>query len=325
MVMTQLDTGSWTTGTEASSVSARRAHGILIVDKPEGLSSFQTVQRVARMLSLVKAGHCGTLDPFATGVLLVAVSQGTRIVDQLTLHDKEYVCTARFGVETDTLDGTGRVQARYEGSPVGMGLCESAVGSFVGSFEQEVPRFSAVQVGGRRLYEMARKGLEVTPPRRTVTIESVTLLDYQWPHATFRVRCGKGTYIRQLIADIGREMGCGAHVQALRRTASGPFTEDRALSFAEIEMLRPGGLWTEKLVPLKDALAHLPSVRLEDEDLLGRLRNGDLDRGWQRDQRLSLPEGQGPVCILTPGMQLAALWWPRAAEGAERRLRVFPF
>jgi tRNA pseudouridine55 synthase len=172
---------------------------------------------------------------------------------------------------------------------------------------------------------MARKGMEVTPPRRTVTIETLTLLDYRWPHATFRVRCTKGTYIRQLIADIGRQMGCGAHVQMLRRTASGPFNEDRALSFADIEALRGEGRWTEKLVPLQDALAHLPAVCLEDEDLLKRLRNGDLDRAWQRDQMLALREGQGPVCILTPGMQLAALWWPRAAEGAERRLRVFPF
>jgi tRNA pseudouridine55 synthase len=323
--MAELDTGCWAAETAALSISPGRAHGILVVDKPEGLSSFQTVQRVAGMLSLVKAGHCGTLDPFATGVLLVAVNQGTRIVDQLTLHGKEYVCTAHFGVETDTLDRTGRVQAKFEGPAVRIETCESATRSFLGSYEQEVPRFSAVQVGGRRLYRMARKGLDVTPPRRTVTVESLTLLDYQWPRATFRVRCAKGTYIRQLIADIGRKMGCGAHVEALRRTASGPFTEDRALSFAEIERLRRDGLWTEKLVPLHEALAHLPSVHLADGDLLGRLRNGDLDRGWQMDQMASLPEGHGPVCILTPGMQLAALWWPRSAEGAGRCLRVFPF
>jgi tRNA pseudouridine55 synthase len=323
--MTQLNAGTWAAGTGRRPASSRQVHGILIVDKPEGLSSFQTVRRVARTLSLSKSGHCGTLDPFATGVLLVAVNQGTRIADQLTLQGKEYVCTAYFGVETDTLDRTGQVQTSYEGPALGIEACERAMRVFLGPYEQEVPRFSAVQVAGRRLYDMARKGLEVTLPRRLVTIECIKLLDYQWPHATFRVSCSKGTYIRQLIADIGRQMGCGAHVKALRRTASGPFTEDRALSFAQIESLGEDVLWAEKLVPLHRALAHLPALYLEDEVLLKRLRNGDLDRGWQRDQMPLLSGGQGPVCILTPGMRLAALWWPHAAEGAERRLRVFAF
>jgi tRNA pseudouridine55 synthase len=325
MVMTQLDTGSLTIGSGRSPVSPNHVHGILIVDKPEGLSSFQTARRVARMLSLPKTGHCGTLDPFATGVLLIAVNQGTRIVDQLTLQDKEYVCTVCFGVETDTLDGTGQVQARYEGSAMEVSSCESAMRSLVGSYEQEVPRFSAVQVAGRRLYDLARRGIEVTPPSRMVTVELIELLDYEWPHATFRVRCAKGTYIRQLAADIGRKMGCGAHVKVLRRTASGPFTEERALSFGQIETLRMEGLWADHLVSLHEALAHLPAVCVEDEGLLKRLRNGDLDRVWQRDHMTSLPAGRAPVCILTPWMQLAALWWPDAAEGNERRLRVFPF
>jgi tRNA pseudouridine55 synthase len=325
MVMSQLDAGVRTSEPGRSQAAPSNIHGVLVVDKPEGLSSFQTTRRVARMLSLSKAGHCGTLDPFATGVLVLAVNQGTRVVDQLTLQDKVYVVTVRFGVETDTLDRTGQVQSSYDGPPIGAQACENAMGRFSGSFEQEVPRCSAVPVGGRRLYDLARRGIEVTPPRRVVHIESMELLAYEWPLATLRVRCGKGTYIRQLAADIGREMGCGAHVHSLRRTASGPFTEEMALSMDRIEELKMKEEWARKVVPLAEALAHLPRVCLKDEGLLRRLGNGDLDRAWQKEQMCWIPEGRSPVCVLTPRMQLAALWWPDAAEGAERRLRVFPF
>lgn len=300
-------------------------HGILVVDKPEGLSSFKTIRRVAKVLALPKVGHCGTLDPFATGVLLVAVNHGTRIVDLLTLQDKKYLVTVRFGVETDTLDSTGVVQSCYEGPPVGVQSCERAMRLFLGSFEQEVPRFSAVQVGGRRMYDLARKGVQVTPPRRRVHVESLELLAYTWPYATLRVHCSKGTYVRQLVADLGREMGCGAHVKALRRTASGPFSEETALSMDRIEELKREGAWAERVVSLEEALAHLPRVCLEDGELLRRLKNGDLDRVWQREQMSRLPAGRSPVCVLTPRMQLAALWWPDTGAGGGRRLRVFPF
>jgi tRNA pseudouridine55 synthase len=323
--MTQVDTAIWTVESGRLRGTPGEAHGILVVNKPEGISSFQMTQRVAKILSLPKAGHCGTLDPFATGVMVMAVSQGTRIVDLLTLQDKVYVLTVRFGVETDTLDRTGQVQARYGGPPMEIRACESAMAKFTGSFEQEVPRFSAVQVGGRRLYDLARKGIEVTPPRRLVRIDAMQLLEYEWPRAVMRVHCSKGTYIRQLAADMGREMGCGAHVESLHRTASGPFTEERALSMEQIGELARDGAWVDRLVPLHEALAHLPRVVMGEEILLKRLRNGDLDRLWQKEQMASLPHGPVPVCILTPREQLAALWWPGAARGAERRLRVFTF
>lgn len=322
--MNQTDAELCKTGSGRTGVSPEWVHGILIVDKPEALSSFQVVKRVAGMLSLSKTGHCGTLDPFATGVLLIAVNQGTRIVDQLTLHDKEYLCTVHFGIETDTLDRTGQVQMRYEGPARDVQDCMKAIESFVGSYDQEVPRFSAVQVEGRRLYDYARQGIDVNLPRRVVTIHTMELVDYEWPFAELRVRCTKGTYVRQLAADIGRKMGCGAHLRALRRTVSGPFSEDSALSLDEIENLRHGGEWVEKVVPLAQALAHLPAVIME-EGLLKRLKDGDLDRSWESEQRATLPEGESPVRVLTSRNQLAALWWPRTSDSSGRRLRVFPF
>jgi tRNA pseudouridine55 synthase len=325
MTMNQVNARNWIEESPAARDLSGSVHGILVVDKPEGLTSFQMVKRVTKAFSLAKAGHCGTLDPFATGVLLVAVNLGTRIVDQLTLHDKEYVCTVHFGIETDTLDKTGQPQEIYDGPALGVEVCETAAKRFVGSYEQEVPKFSAVHVGGHRLHELARRGVDVPLPKRSVSIESIELLGFEWPLATLRVRCSKGTYIRQLGADIGREMGCGAHLQTLRRTASGPFGESRALSFNEIEDLRFNGLWAERVVSLSEALAHLPMACIEEEDLLKRLRNGDLDRSWESDQMASLPEGQSPVRILTSRMQLAALWWPDAADGSGRRLRVFSF
>lgn len=324
MDMNQADMELWRTGAARTRVAPETVHGILVVDKPESLTSFQVVKRVAKTLSLPKAGHCGTLDPFATGVLLIAVNQGTRIVDQLSLHDKEYVGTVHFGVETDTLDRTGQVQTTYEGPALKVEDCRNAVCSFVGSIDQEIPRFSAVHVEGRRMYDYARRGIHVDPPRRSVTIHSIELLDYEWPFAVLRVRCTKGTYIRQLAADIGRKMGCGGHLKALRRTASGPFGEDRALSFDDIENLRHDGEWAEKMVPLHQALAHLPAVIME-EALLKRLRNGDLDRNWESEHRVTLPMSEAPVRVLTLQKQLAALWWPRASDASGRRLRVFPF
>ena len=296
--------------------------GVLVVDKPEGMTSFAVVAKVRRLLHLKKAGHCGTLDPFATGVLLVCANQATRIVDQLLTQDKLYRFTVVFGVETDTLDRTGQVVRTFEGPARELKELENALEAFRGTYTQEVPRYAAVKVDGRRLYELSRSGIEVDLPSREVHIHSLELLTYNWPRAELQAHCGKGTYIRQLTADIGRIMGCGAHVSELRRLASGPFRVERAVSLEELEEGKENNRWLEKLLSINEALVHLPAVVVEDEGMVRRLHNGCLDPAWEGHYRAHFPDRTEPVRLLTRQERLIALWWPQPQAAQGRRLRV---
>ncbi|MDY0041593.1 MAG: tRNA pseudouridine(55) synthase TruB [Desulforhabdus sp.] len=300
--------------------------GILILDKPEGMTSFKLTDRTRKLLNLTKAGHCGTLDPFATGVLVVCVNQATRIADQLSLQDKLYQFTMRFGLETDSLDKTGHMVRAYDGPPIGKGELLGALGTFVGRYGQLVPRYAAVKVRGKRLYELARRGIEVDRPTREVEVHSLELLDYRWPEAQIKVHCSKGTYIRQLAADIGRVLNCGAHVSELRRWASGPFDIATAIPLDELERMPQNGGWETKLISMNDALAHLPEVLIRDEMLLQNLYNGHLDPEWKTVSCNQLVSKRGPVRLVTAKKHLAALWWPECLqnEGSKQRtLRVF--
>ncbi len=306
--------------------SPKTVSGILVVDKAEGLTSFAMVARVKNFLGLKKAGHCGTLDPFATGVLVICINQATRIADQLSMQDKLYRCSVRFGVETDTLDRTGRIVRTYDGPAV----CESdllnAAASFVGAYRQQVPRYAAVKVQGKRLYELARKGVEVERPSRDVIIHNLKLLGYDWPEAVMEVHCSKGAYIRQLTSDLGRELGCGAHVKELRRIASGSFDISRAMTDEELRQVSKNDGWREKLVSMNEALDHLAAIIIEDRQVLQGLNNGHLDPAWAKQKREQLSEQNAPVRLLAGiDRQLVALWWPACRDDTEKRrcLRVF--
>jgi len=300
--------------------------GILIVDKPEGLTSFAVVAKVKKSLDLKKAGHCGTLDPFATGVLLICVNQATRIADQLSLQDKHYRFSMRLGVETDTLDRTGQLVRTYDGPAICESNFLSAASGFVGIYRQRVPRYAAVKVQGKRLYELARKGVEVELPSRDITIHHLKLISYVWPEAVMEVCCSKGTYIRQLAADIGRELNCGAYVSELRRLASGPFDISRAISFEQFRLTPEDNCWRERLIPMNEALDHLPVIVIEDGQILQGLSNGYLDPAWAKEKRERLTQKEGPVRLLAAAdRQLTALWWPEWRDDNEKRrcLRVF--
>ncbi|MCK8602353.1 tRNA pseudouridine(55) synthase TruB [Desulfoferrobacter suflitae] len=300
--------------------------GILIVDKPEGLTSFAVVARVKKSLKLKKVGHCGTLDPFATGVLVLCINQATRIADQLSLQDKLYRFTLHFGVQTDTLDRTGQVVQTYDGPAVDESDLAAAAHGFVGIQRQQVPRYAAVKVQGRRLYELARKGVEVPLPERDITIHRLRVIRYHWPEAIMEARCSKGTYIRQLAADIGHRLGCGAHVNALRRLASGSFDICQAISMEELKSIAKDNRWREKLISMSEALDHLPAMVIKDRQILQGLDNGHLDPAWVAEKRGQFARSAGPVRLLTGAApQLLALWWPGSSEDAhsKRHLRVF--
>lgn len=294
--------------------------GILILDKPEGITSAKAAAKIKRLLAPCKIGHTGTLDPFATGVLVLCINEATRAADQITNLNKVYQSTLHFGVETDSLDWTGKVVRQSDVTFSEKDLIDT-MQTFSGTSLQIVPRFSAARVDGRRLYELSRKGIEVERPEREICIHSIALRSFEWPEAVIEVCCSKGTYIRQLASDIGSKLGSGAHLCALRRSSVGQFTIERAVRMEEISAASA----IAGIIGLNDALSHLPSALMEDKVFLERLKNGQLDPEWENKQKECFYAWSGAVRIVTATNTLAALWWPNAAPSGSRRLRVFPF
>ncbi|MFO7709383.1 MAG: tRNA pseudouridine(55) synthase TruB [Desulfobacterales bacterium] len=248
-------------------------NGILIVDKPKGLSSAQTVARVKRLLKAARVGHAGTLDPFAHGVLVCCLNQATRLA-QFLLHDaKSYDAVMTLGTETDTQDPTGNVVGQGDWTGVTAERLQNCLQGFVGTFAQTPPVFSALKHGGVPLYTLARRGQPVQKPPRTVRIDRLRLLEMRPPQVRLEVRCSAGTYVRTLCADIGRALGCGAHVSELTRTESGGFRIEQALSLTEVESLARQGAIGERLIPMAQALPGWPVVTA-DPPLLEKIRHG---------------------------------------------------
>lgn len=300
--------------------------GLLLLDKPAGCTSHGVVQEVRRLLKTNKVGHCGTLDPFATGVFIICLNHATRISDQLLEQDKGYHFVVRFGCTSDTLDGTGSILQTYDGPPIPRTEVEAALKAFHGKhYLQEVPRYSAVRVQGQRLYALTRKGVEVDPPRRRVFVQSLTMTRFRWPLAELQLHCSKGTYVRQLAADIGTALQCGAYVTALRRTVSGVFGLDRTLSMEAFRRLVAEGTWQERLVSLTEALAHLPSVVLSDPKTIEQLTTGHLGPDVASACRAVSGGTQlKPVRLLEARTgNLLALWMPQADGLKRQRMRVF--
>lgn len=211
--------------------------GILNVYKEADMTSFDVVAIVRRVLETRRVGHLGTLDPMATGVLPVMVGKATRLCEYFEENDKEYVFTMRFGHETDTLDSTGTVVYQSDKTRIPKDLLLLQAEQFVGTYTQQTPLYSAVKVNGKKLYEYARQGKTVSRPMRTVTIFSLNLEKMLTDGAVFRCRCSKGTYIRQLIADMGRALGTYATMTALERTKVGTFTLQNAVSISAIKAM----------------------------------------------------------------------------------------
>jgi tRNA pseudouridine55 synthase len=231
------------------------ADGVLLVDKPKGITSHDVVDRVRKVLGLKKVGHAGTLDPMASGLLILGVGRGTRLLRFLSDLDKEYEGTARLGVETDTLDAEGDV-VRTADVDLSEGDLRAAMEALTGDIEQRPPAFSAVQVGGERLYRAARRGEMVEAPSRRVRVDSFQLRRFRSPEFDFRAIVSSGTYVRSLVADVGTRLGPGAHLTRLVRTRIGEFTLDQAVGPDDVGAP----------LPLESAVAHLPRIALSEEE-----------------------------------------------------------
>ena len=210
-------------------------HGVLNLNKPPRLTSRQAVDCVKRILNVKKAGHGGTLDPDATGVLLICLGDGTKLFEALQVGTKEYEGTFILGITTDTLDANGQIIKTADTSQITPDQVRSVCQQFVGEIEQMPPMFSAVKHKGKPLYKLARRGIEVERRSRRIFIESIELLLFNIPEIRFRVVCSKGTYIRVLAADIGAALGCGAHLSELTRTRSGVFKIEGAHTFESLK------------------------------------------------------------------------------------------
>ena len=290
--------------------------GVLVVDKPRGPTSFEVVAEVRRRFGEKRVGHAGTLDPMATGILPVCLGEATKLVPFLMAGDKSYQAEALLGRSTDTLDAEGKVTGERDASHLVRADVESALGRFSGKILQRPPMHSAIRVAGRRLYELARQGQEIEREAREVEIFAITLDAFEPGQAArvrFSVRCGKGTYIRSLAADLGEALKVGAHLTALRRTRVGPFSLDRAVALSALGELGPAG--EPALMGLADALAGLPTLTLSEAEARD-VRDGKL----KTIEALAAPPGER-VRLLRPDGTLAAVC---ARPGGKLRLeRVF--
>lgn len=238
--------------------------GVLPVDKEPSMTSFDVVATIRHATGIRRIGHTGTLDPFATGLLPVCIGEATKIVQFLMEGTKTYIATVRFGIETTTGDPEGSVVA--EGDPSGLSAQQVAevISQFIGDVSQVPPIYSAIKVGGKRLYEFARANIHVEIPERKVCVENIELLQWDSPIAVLRIACGKGTYIRSLVRDLGRTLNCYATLTALRRTQVGGLTIQNAVTVSEIRSLSKEGL-AQRMISVDNALGHLPVVRVDPE------------------------------------------------------------
>ena len=300
-------------------------NGVLIIDKPPGITSHTVVSRVKRILGVRKAGHTGTLDPFATGVLPVCLNEGTKLSPFLMEQDKEYEGVILLGVETDTLDSTGNVVRQQEPGDVDVRAIESIFKSFEGAISQTPPMFSAIKQNGVPLYKLARKGVELVRKARTVTIHSLEVLKIELPRISFRVACSKGTYVRALAGDIGTELGCGGSLEALRRTRSGQFSLEKTICLDDLKELWEDDSIAQWLFSPAQALDSLPAI-VVNALIADKVRHGmpvgveELDNEYP-----FLSEPETKLRILSPKDRLLAVAETVSREkDSEKKLSTGP-
>jgi tRNA pseudouridine55 synthase len=286
--------------------------GVLVCDKPAGLTSHDVVARLRRLAGQRRVGHGGTLDPPATGVLVLALGRATRLLPFLPMEPKRYLARIAFGAETDTLDASGTVTATVDAAGVDEAAVRDALRGFLGPQQQLPPMVSAVKVGGERLYAKARRGESVERAARPIVVHALELLDFaagERPEATVEVTCSGGTYVRSLAADLGRALGTLAHLAGLRRTGAGRFTERDAHTLAELEALAggPDGLAPAVLTPAR-ALGSIAVRSLSTAEAAALATGATLP-----------PSGRAePVAALAPDGRLVAVIQDDAGRARSR-------
>ncbi len=297
-------------------------NAVLVVDKPSGLTSFAVVRAIRQATGIRRVGHGGTLDPLASGVLPICLGEATKLAQFLLAADKEYEVTIRLGVETDTDDAQGSPAASQDVSDIGETTVRAALVNFRGAIDQVPPVYSALKRNGRPLYDYARAGAPVVAASRSVVVHALELTRFGGPQAIdLRVHCSKGTYIRAIARDLGRALGVGAHVTALRRTRSGPFSIDEAWPMADVLSALSEGRASElPVVSPVSALRHLAQRTVAPETA------SDLRIGrrvpWEQVAPTATDAPPPPVCVVDATGELVAVAEPRP-DGLTHTIRVF--
>lgn len=276
--------------------------GLLVIDKPSGPTSHDMVAKVRRVTGVKRVGHAGTLDPLATGVVVVGIGRATRLLRYVQESHKEYVARVRFGIATDSLDADGSETWRQP-MPITEEQVRGALPGFRGKVEQTPPMVSAIQIGGRRLHEMARAGEEVERQPRPVEIYAIDVVGFEegvFPLATIAVECSKGTYVRVLADDIAKALGGRAHLEGLRRTRVGAFGLDQALTVEDLDR------WESSLLPLSTAVGAMPRLVVDSDQRLRTLNGRTLEAAGM----------EGPIAVVDPAGDLVAVYV--AGEGIAR-------
>lgn len=286
--------------------------GVLVVDKPIGLTSHDVVQIIRRGTGIRRAGHTGTLDPRASGVLVILVGPAVRLSEYVSASDKRYQATIRLGSSTDTYDADGTVISPEVASDnISEDQFHEILQQFVGEIEQVPPPYSAVKVKGKKAYEMARKGEPVELEPRKINVYSLEVLEWAMPEVVIDVYCSSGTYVRSLANDLGDELGTGAHLIGLRRTKSGRFTLRDAVPLRRLQEAFDAGEWYRYLIPAAEALSDWPLVEL-DADEVELVRHGHRipaeagSDGWARGV-----SQQGDLVALLEADEEVGEWQPR--------------
>lgn len=253
--------------------------GIICIDKPKGMTSFMAVKRASRMLGIKKAGHTGTLDPMATGVLVIMLGHCTRFIELLPEHRKSYTARVRLGLTTDTLDITGEVISESVVNVTEEQLL-SAAEQFKGEIMQTPPMYSALKKDGERLYDLARKGIEIEREQRKITIEHLNIYDFDGAEFSMDVTCSAGTYIRSLCDDIGKVLGCGACMTELRRTEANGFLIDNSVTLEELEKAVSDNNASQYIVSIENALMKYDEITVTEAQA-NRFHNGGA-LGYER-------------------------------------------
>ncbi len=295
-------------------------HGIVIVHKEKGFTSHDVVAKMRGICGQKKIGHTGTLDPEATGVLPVCLGSGTRLCDMLTERDKEYVAELRLGVETDTQDMTGTVLSARPVEVDGAQVRETVL-SFLGSYMQTPPMYSALKINGKKLYELAREGKEVERQAREVQIREIEILDICLPVVRLRVVCSKGTYIRTLCADIGQRLDCGGAMESLTRTRVGKFSLVEAYTLTQLQELRDQGRLSRAILPVESVFENCSVLHVRC-DLARLLENGNALTVEQTAEKERYAPGRW-VRVYRPDNRFAGIYAYDEEKGRYQPVKMF--
>ena len=295
--------------------------GIILIDKGEGETSFEVVKNVRRILKIKKAGHAGTLDPFATGLLVVLLNQGTKLSPYIMSGEKKYRATIRLGIETETGDPTGCVTRTMSVPELQREYIKEKSQGFIGEIEQVPPIFSAVRHKGKRAYELARKGIKIDLEKRRVKIRCLEIISVDLPDVTIEVQCSSGTYMRSLAVDLGKQIGPGAHLKTLRRISSGSFTAEDAFNVKRAGIGLQRDILLDKIIPLREALPHMKETNV-DNGMAKKIRNGYQPEWEEVVTRADLPVFEGHMKLVNEMELVAITKAHQLPDHNKRRLKI---